>query len=52
MYVFILKNGHVEWKEWWYTLTLRVSLSTNLYMTQEDQVFIIDVVIINLTQKK
>jgi hypothetical protein len=51
MYVFIRKSGHVVWKEWWYTLTSRVSLWTNLYITQEDQVFIADVVVIDLMWK-
>jgi hypothetical protein len=31
-------------------LTPRVSLWTNLYMIREDQIFVVDVVVINLTQ--
>jgi hypothetical protein len=27
-----LKNEHVIWREWWYTLPLGVSLWTNIYM--------------------
>jgi len=33
MYAFTQENGHVEWREWWYTFTSGVSLRTNLYMT-------------------
>jgi len=32
-----------------YTFTSRVSLLANLYMTREDQVFVVDVVVIDLT---
>jgi hypothetical protein len=51
MYAFVLENGHVVWKERWYTLTLGISLWTNLYMTWEDQVFVFDVVVIDLMQE-
>jgi len=47
MYAFIQENGHVVWREWWYALTSRVSLWTDLYMTRKDQVFIVDVVVTN-----
>jgi hypothetical protein len=47
MYVVILDNGHVVWKEWWYTFTSRISLQVDLYMTKEVQVFVVDVVVTN-----
>jgi hypothetical protein len=47
MYALIQKNGHVVWREWWYALTSRVSLWADLYMTRKDQVFVVDVVVIN-----
>jgi len=47
MYTFVWKSGHVVWKELWYTLTSKVSLWTDLYMTQEDLVFIVGVVVID-----
>jgi hypothetical protein len=43
------QNGHVVWRERWYAFTSRVSLRTNFYMTQKDQVFIVNVVVIDLT---
>jgi hypothetical protein len=49
MYAFVRKNGHVVWKKWWYAFTLRISLQFNLYMTRGNQVFVVDVVDINLT---
>jgi lipid-A-disaccharide synthase-like uncharacterized protein len=51
MYALLQENGHVVWKEKWYAFTLGVSLQTNFYMTHEDQVFVIDVVVTNLTRK-
>ncbi len=36
MYAFVWKNEHIVWKERWYTLTSKVSLWIDLYMTQED----------------
>jgi hypothetical protein len=47
MYVFAWESGHSIWKERWYAFTSKVSLWTNIYMTQKDQVFVVDVVIIN-----
>jgi hypothetical protein len=47
MYVFALESGHVVSKEQWYAFMLRVLLQTDLYMTWENQVFIIDVVVID-----
>jgi hypothetical protein len=51
MYAFVKKIGHIVWKEWWYTFTLRVSLWSNLYMTSKNQVFVANVVVIVMTQK-
>jgi hypothetical protein len=48
MYALIRESGHVVWKEWWYVLTLGVSLWVDLYVTWKDQLFIADVVVINL----
>jgi len=42
MYVITWKSGLAIWKEQWYVITSRISLQTNLYMTHEDQVFIIN----------
>jgi hypothetical protein len=47
MYALVQENGHAKWKEWWYAFTLKVSLWTDLYITWKDQVFVVDVVIIN-----
>jgi hypothetical protein len=47
MYPFTQKSGHAVWRKRWYAFTSGVSLPTNLYMTQEDQVFIVDVVVID-----
>jgi len=49
MYALAQESGHTIWREQWYTFTSKVSLQTNLYMTQENWVFIVDVVVINLT---
>jgi hypothetical protein len=49
MYALTQESEHPIWKKRWYALTLGVSLQANLYMTQEDQVFVFDVVVINLT---
>ncbi len=49
MYTLVQKSRHVVWKEWWYALTSRDPLGVNLYMTREDQVFIVDVVVTKLT---
>jgi hypothetical protein len=32
-YVLAWGNGHIVWREWWYTLMSRVSLQVDLYMT-------------------
>jgi len=52
MYAFAQKNEHVVWKERRYAFMSKVSLQANLYMICEDQVFVVDVVVIDLTQKK
>jgi hypothetical protein len=49
MYALVQKSGHTVWKEWWYTFTLGISLQVDLYMTQEDQIFVVDVVVIDST---
>jgi hypothetical protein len=49
MCAFAQKNGHVIWGQQWCSLTWRISLWTDFYMTQEDHVFIVDVVVTNLT---
>ncbi len=47
MYALAQKSGHVIWKEWWYALTLGLSLWADFYMTRKDQVLIADVVVVN-----
>jgi hypothetical protein len=49
MYALAWENGHIIWKEWWYAITSRVLLQVNLHMTREDQVFVVDVVVTDLT---
>jgi hypothetical protein len=51
MYAFIQESEHVVWKNQWCTLTSGVSLQVDIYMTQEDRVFVVDVVVTNPTQK-
>jgi hypothetical protein len=51
MYALTRKNGHVIWKERWYAFTSRISSQANFYMTQEDQVFVADVVVIGLMRE-
>jgi len=51
MYTLAQENGHVVWKEQWYALTSRISLRANLYMTRKDQVFVTNVMVIDLTWK-
>jgi hypothetical protein len=48
MYSLAQKNGHVVWKKWRYAFTLGVSLQNDIYMTQEDQVFVANVVVTDL----
>jgi hypothetical protein len=47
MYALVRENGHVVWIEQWYTHMLGISLQADLYMTHEDQVFVVDVMVIN-----
>jgi hypothetical protein len=49
MYFVVQESGHIVWKEQWYALTSRISLRDDLYMTKEVQVFVVDVVVTNLT---
>jgi hypothetical protein len=49
MYAFTQESGHTIWRERWYTFTLGASLRADLYMTREDQVFVTNVVVIDLT---
>jgi hypothetical protein len=51
MYAFIQKSWHAIWRERWYALTSGVSLQTNLYMTPEDQIFVVDVVVMDSTRE-
>ncbi len=51
MYAFAQESEHDVWKEWWYALTLRVSLQANFYMTWKDQVFVANVVVIDPMQE-
>jgi len=45
MYVFVQESGHVACKKKWYTFTLGISLWVDLYMTREDWVFIVVVMV-------
>jgi hypothetical protein len=49
MYALILKSGHIVWREQWYAFMSRILLRTDLYMTRKDQVFVVDVVVIDPT---
>jgi hypothetical protein len=49
MYALARKNEHAIWKEQWYALTSGVSLQVDIYMTWEDQVFVVNVVVTNST---
>jgi hypothetical protein len=51
MYAFVWKSEHIVWREWWYSLTLKTSLWTNFCMIHEDQVFVVDVVVIDLMRE-
>jgi hypothetical protein len=51
MYALVRENGHVVWKEQWCALTLGVSFGANFYMTQEDQIFIVHVVVTKPTRE-
>jgi hypothetical protein len=47
MYVLVPKSANFVWREWWYAITLKISLWADLYMAQEDQVFVTNVVVID-----
>jgi hypothetical protein len=49
MYALVRKSGHSVWKK--YTFTSGVSLRENFYMTHEDQVFIVDVIVNDPTRE-
>jgi hypothetical protein len=49
MYALVWKSGHDVWREQWYAFTLEVSLQIDFYMIHEDQIFLVDVVVIDLT---
>ncbi len=49
IYAFVQESGHTTWKEWWYALLLGISLQANFYMICENQVFVTNVVVIDLT---
>jgi hypothetical protein len=48
MYAMARENGHIIWKKQWYALMSRVLFQADLYMTQEDQVFVVNAVVTNL----
>jgi hypothetical protein len=50
MYALAWKSEHIVWKNWWYTFMLGVSLWADLYMICEDQIFVVNVVVVDLTQ--
>jgi len=51
MYAFTWDSGHAIWREWWYTFTSKVSLRTDLFMTWNDHIFVVNVMVIDLTQE-
>jgi hypothetical protein len=51
MCAFVRKSGHSLWRKQWYTLTIRTSLWANFCMIHEDQVFVVDVVVIDLMRE-
>jgi hypothetical protein len=51
MYALVQENRHVVWKKQWYAITSRISLRVDLYMTQKDQVFVANVVVIHPTRE-
>jgi hypothetical protein len=51
MYALAWEGGDVVWRDWWYVLVSGISLRIDLYMTWKDQVFIADVMVIDLTWK-
>jgi sialic acid synthase SpsE len=49
MYAFVQESEHDVWREQWYTLMSRASLQVDLYITCEDQVFNINLVVMDST---
>ncbi len=49
MYAFDQESGHTVWNERWRIFMLGVSLGVDLYMICEDQIFVVNVMVINLT---
>jgi hypothetical protein len=49
MYDFDQESGHIVWREQWYALTLGISWWIDIYMIRNDQVFVANVVVIDLT---
>jgi hypothetical protein len=49
MYAFTRKSGHNVWKEQWYAFASRVLSRADFYLTHEDQVFVTNVVVMDLT---
>jgi hypothetical protein len=47
----LLERVGMLYGKWWYTFMSRISLQVDLYMTQKDEVFIANVVVIGLTQE-
>jgi hypothetical protein len=51
MYAFAWKSEHIVWRKLWHVFMLRVSLQANLHMTWKDQIFVVDVVVIDLLER-
>jgi hypothetical protein len=51
MYALVQESGHAVWREHWYAYMSRVSLRADLYMTRKDQVFVVDMVVIDSTRE-
>jgi hypothetical protein len=49
MYAFVRKSGNIVWRKWWSAFTLGISLQADFYMTRKDQVFVANVVVIDVT---
>jgi len=45
------KRVSTIWRKQWYTFMQRFSLQADFYMTHEDQVFVVNVVVIDLTHE-
>jgi len=51
MYALVQDNEHAIWKERWYAFMSRALLQVDLYMTRKDQVFVVNVMVIDSTQE-